>query len=368
MRWTDFAIVSHGTCSYYCPQYKAPMKSPLEIIRTLKRGPTDVVGLDIGSASVRAVRIRKNNDTLTVTAVDILERPVQAGNEAEEHPLPTLDLPSHVKARYASLAVDSSEAIVRLLTLPGKSEADLDTRVIDSLGLENPDDYRISYKVLADGATRSETRVVAVAYPDTLATDSIAMLPTTGTPAPYSLEVSGLATMTTFMNGPVTARESDTLGLIDFGETSSLFAFFHKGSPALIRKLDRGTNALLDKVEAMLGVDRETAIGIISDGSFDISPAATEVLQPLVRQILVSRDFVERRESCKVDAVYLAGGLAVSRDAQNEIGGAMGIPVESWNPFSGLNMAADAMPDKFAGLEWRFAAALGACLATFEES
>ena len=327
-----------------------------------------MVGLDIGSATVRAVRMRKNSDVLTITAVDVIERPVPAAGDSEEPVVTLFDLPARIKARYASLAIDSSPAIVRLLTLPGKSEADLDTRVIDNLGLENPDDYRISYNLLADGAARSETRVVAVAYPDESAAEAIAMLPTTGTPAPFSLEVSGLATMTAFMNGPVAARENDTLGLIDFGETSSLFAFFHKGSPVLIRKLDRGTNALLDKVEAMLGVDRETAIGIISDGSFDISPAAADVMQPLVRQLLVSRDFVERRESCQVDAVYLAGGLAVSRDAKNEVGSAMGVPVESWNPFSGIALAEDAVPEQFEGLEWRFAAAVGACLATFEEA
>ena len=317
---------------------------------------------------MHAVRMRKNSDVLTITAVDVIDRPVAADSDGEERVVAPLNLPARVKAHYASLAIDSSPAIVRLLTLPGKSEADMDTRVIDNLGLENPDDYRISYNVLADGAARSETRVVAVAYPDSPAMDALAMLPTTGTPAPYSLEISGLATMTAFMNGPVAARENDTLGLVDFGDTATLFAFFHKGTPALIRKLDRGTNALLDKVEAMLGVDRETAIGIISDGSFDISPAAADVMQPLVRQLLVSRDFVERRENCKVDAIYLAGGLAVSRDAQNEVGGAMGVPVESWNPFSGIAMAEDAVPEKFAGLEWRFAAAAGACLATFEEA
>jgi Tfp pilus assembly PilM family ATPase len=173
--------------------------------------------------------------------------------------------------------------------------------------------------------------------------------------------------MTAFMNGPVAEREKGTLGLIEFGETSSLFAFFHRGSPVLIRKLDRGTNALLDKVEATLGVDRATANGIISDGSFDISAATEDVMQPLVRQLVVSRDFVERRENCKVDAIYLAGGLAASHDIQNEISGAMGVDVKTWNPFAGLTVAADALPEELEGQEWRFAASAGACMATFEE-
>lgn len=333
----------------------------------MKRGPTDVVGLDIGSTSVHAVRMRKNGDTLTVTAIDILEIPPSDREDDTAAP-PPLHLPSAIRARYASLVVETSPATVRLLTLPGKGEADLDERVIENLGLENPDDFRISYNLLTDGGARSETRVVAVAYPEALAEATINMLPNTGTPAPFSLELAGLATMTAFMNGPVAARENDTLGLIAFGETSCLFAFFSGGTPVLIRKLDHGTNTLLEKVQSTLGVDRQTALGIISDGSFDISPAAKEVMQPLVRQLVVSRDFVERRENCKVSAIYLAGGLAASRDAQNEVRHAIGIDVESWDPFSGLTIAPDAVPETCAGQEWRFSAAVGACMATFEES
>jgi Tfp pilus assembly PilM family ATPase len=312
--------------------------------------------------------MRKNNEALSVVAIDVIDLPSPAEDAEEPAPIGPLNFPSRIKAKYASLAIDTTPAIVRLLTLPGKSDADLDTRVIDNLGLENPDEFRISYNVLEDGGARSETRVIAVAYPDALAANALELLPASGTPAPHSIEVAGLATMTAFMNGPIAAREKDTLGLIVFGEDSSLFAFFSGGVPALIRKLDRGTNALLDKVEATLGVDRATAVGIISDGSFDISPAATEVMQPLVRQLVVSRDFVERRENCTVNAMYLAGGLAVSRDAQNEIQTAMDVDVETWNPFDGLTVAPDAIPEQLAGQEGLFAAAVGACMATFEES
>jgi Tfp pilus assembly PilM family ATPase len=311
--------------------------------------------------------MRKNNEVLSVVGADIIDMPAREGETDETEALPLLTFSSQVKAHYASLSIDSGPAVIRLLTLPGKDDADLDDRVVDNLGLENPEDFRISYTLLSDGGGRTETRLVAVAYPDHLVAAALGVLPASGTPAPYSVEVAGLATMTAFLNGPVTAREKDTLGLIEFGETSSLFAFFHRGTPVLIRKLDRGTNALLDKVEATLGVNRETALGIISDGSFDISAAAAEVMQPLIRQLVVSRDFVERRENCRVDAIYLAGGLAVSRDTQNEVSSAMGVAVESWNPFEGLTVADDAVPDALKGQEWRFAASVGACMATFEE-
>ena len=84
------------------------MKSPAEIIGSLKRKPTDVVGLDIGSTSVHAVRMRKNGDTLTVAAIDILELP--PSDRDDDTAAPTLlHLPSAIKARYASLTVETSQ-------------------------------------------------------------------------------------------------------------------------------------------------------------------------------------------------------------------------------------------------------------------
>jgi len=312
--------------------------------------------------------MRKTSDALTVTAVDTIEAPVEVAESPEAEDAKPISFPTRVRGQYATVVVNTAPAIIRLLRLPGKTDSDLETRVIEGLGIENPEEYRISYSVLAEEtAGRNDTQLVAVAYPEPLVLNALALLPTSGTPAPRSIEVAGLATMNALMNGPAVARSKDTLGLIDFGDTSTLFAFIHRGMPVLIRKLDRGTKDLLDKVESSLGVNRETAVGIISDRSFDISAAAAEVLQPLVRQLVVSRDFIERRENCKVDAVYLAGGLAQSHDTQNEVNRAMGVSVESWNPFAEITTDDNAVPDALKGHEWRFTACAGACMATFED-
>lgn len=312
--------------------------------------------------------MRKSNDAVTLLAVDVLERPPLPAVEPDEdlpEPEP-LDFPARVRGRYASLAVNSDRALIRLLSFPGRSDADIGHRVVEGLALENPDDYRISYNVLTAGAARADTRVVAVALPEDEAFDALGLLPRSGTPAPYSLEISGLASLTAFANGPVAAREDDTVGILVFGESSSLLALFRGGQPVLIRKLDRGTRTLLDRVVETLGVNAETAEGILADGSFDISPAVSDVMEPLVKQLIVSRDFVERRENCRVDGLYLCGGLVVSRDVQNEIQSSTGLDVAAWNPLDDVPAADDAVPEALGGQSWRFSAAIGACLATFE--
>jgi Tfp pilus assembly PilM family ATPase len=143
---------------------------------------------------------------------------------------------------------------------------------------------------------------------------------------------------------------------------------FNKGLLALIRRFDFGINTLLDNVQQALGVDRETAQGIVSDGSFDISQSVSEVVEPLVKQLIVSRDFVERRENCHISKLYVSGGLTASRDSLDEIRSAMGIEVALWNPFEGITLAPGTIPDTLTGQECRFSAAIGGVLSAFEES
>ena len=154
---------------------------------------------------------------------------------------------------------------------------------------------------------------------------------------------------------------------MDFGDTTSSFAIFNNGLLALVRRFDVGTDTILEKIQESLGVDRDTAKGIIADGAFDISQPVSEVLEPLIKQIMVSRDFVERREDCHISKIYVSGGLVISRDSLDEMRASVGVDVDPWSPFDKLHVQPDAVPENLVGQEWRFSAAVGAALGLFEE-
>ncbi|MFC1496931.1 hypothetical protein ACFLS1_00470 [Verrucomicrobiota bacterium] len=342
------------------------MKSLKELIDHFKRGPSDLVGIETRNDGTRVVRMRKNDEELSVISADTLP-PVNIPEESEAVSPAPLDLPGKLKAKYASIAISSKNATVKLLSFPGRFDAEAEAKVVDSLGLEKPDDFRIGYKLISEGKGKSESKVLAVAVPEIQAQSAV-MLLSHGRPAPFSLEISGLAAMTAFSRSPKIHKENESVGAIYFEESTTTFVIFHKRLPALVRTFDIGTNTILDKVQETLGVDKDTAQGIIADGAFDISQAVSKIMGPLVKQLIVSRDFVERRENCHVAKIYASGGLIVSRDSLNEMQQSLGIDIDFWNPFDGLNMAPNAYPESLSGQEWQFSAAVGACLATFEES
>jgi Tfp pilus assembly PilM family ATPase len=157
------------------------------------------------------------------------------------------------------------------------------------------------------------------------------------------------------------------VAVVDAGARLTFMALFNKGVLVLVRKFDLGTETIVTKVQQQLNVDRDTARGIISDGSFDISQSVRAVMDPFLRQLTISKDFVERREDCRVVKCYLSGGASLLRYGVDEIRGATGVDTGLWNPFANLQIADGAYPAELAGHEPRFAAAVGACLGVLEE-
>jgi type IV pilus assembly protein PilM len=333
------------------------MKTLQELLDGFRRGPRDVVGIDVGSSAVKAVRLRSNGDEISVVAASIL--PKSNGS--------ALELPSKLKARHAALTFTGQSAIVKLLSFPGAFDDRAEDKVVDNMGLDDPDRYRISYKIVSEGQARGESRVLTVAWPEEEAATAVELLPL-GFPAPFSYEISGLATMTSCFGSVNDKTLNSALGIIDFGDTTTTYGLFNRGLITLVRRFNFGTNHLLERAQSTLGVDRETAQGIITDGSFDISQSISDILESLLKQMIVSRDFVERRENCRVGQLFVAGGLARSQDALEEIRSAMEVDVEFWNPFENMTVSKDAIPPELEGKEWRLAAATGACLGVFEDT
>jgi len=339
-----------------------------DIANRFKHGPSDVVGIDVSEAGVNAVRMKKANDgTVSVVCADVL--PALPASKPGEAPITgiSLSVPSKLRARYVSLAVVGESAVIKILAFPGRFDEAAEAKVVESMGLDTPDNYRISYRVISEGHGKAEAKVLTVAIPEADAAASVKLF-SSGLPVPLSLEVSGLSTMSAFLHACGEQHKDEAVGVVDFGTNATCFGFFNKNVLAVVRRFPVGINTILAKVQETLGVDLETARGIISDGSFDISQSVSEVMEPLVKQLIVSRDFVERRENCQLAKLYASGALVVSRDLIDEMRSSVGVDVAFWNPFQGLTLAPGALPDSFAGQEWKFSAAVGACVATFEET
>lgn len=334
------------------------MRKLTDIFTVFRRNYSDVLGLDVGTSGTKAVRLKLIRGVPTVTAVDIL--PVIVLPQSADVPVAPYTIPKSLKARYVSIAVSKGGGIVKLLTFPAHSGKSNDEHVHELMGLGDNSTFRLGYETLTE--TRAEVRAIASALPDSVASSLCQLFPV-GLPAPCSLEISGLASLTAFSRVLGNQNAEDCSVVVDFGAAVTLVAFFNKNTLALVRKFDFGSVNILKKLQDSLGVDQDVALGILNDGSFDVTKVVHQSMESFLQQLIISWDFVERRENTHVSKLYVCGGGVGMQLWAQEMETATGLAPVKWSPFEGLAVQAGAIPEELNGQEPRFSAALGAAFA-----
>ncbi|MEI6516016.1 MAG: hypothetical protein WCO77_08565, partial [bacterium] len=235
-----------------------------EFIKLFHRDYFDVLGVDIGVSGTKVVRIKRVNGKAVLFAADLLPvislvEPVKSMSGA---------LPKSLKARYVALATSNTKALIKMLTFPANTDKTIGAHIYELMGINEASHFRVGYEPIHE--TRTEKRVLAVGLPDSEAHALCGLFPV-GIPAPCSIEVSGLSSLTAFLKGPGQKHLDDCVAVMDFGAAVTMVSFVSKGMLVMVRKFDFGTTNILKKLQDNLGVDQDVAAGILSDGSFDVS-------------------------------------------------------------------------------------------------
>jgi len=332
--------------------------------KKIKRGPSEIVAMDLGSSGLKVVRLRQGRDQFMVLGVDILP-PVDL--EQDRNKKERLKLPDVLVSNYAALSMTSVKSLVRMIVLTARADQKRNEaqEVREHFSLK--DGYRMAHSVLVPARGKLGARVLAVAAPADEASAVVGLLPS-GAPAPYSLEISGLSTLTAFENGPGQKFKDDTVCLIETGASCTYVSIMKQGIPVLVRKYEIGGEALIQHVAQRLGVEREMAMTIISDDAIDLSAMLHDTMGFVFRQFSISRDFVERREKCRIREVLLTGGMSISPFWRDAVSQAMSLDAKTWDPFDNMQFAPGALPDVLIGQKSRFASAVGAGLGVLLQS
>ncbi|NCC52116.1 MAG: hypothetical protein EOM20_12985 [Spartobacteria bacterium] len=339
-----------------------------------KKKIAELVAIDLASSGMKLIRARKGKEGPVITAVDVLPPvPLLSADEAagvEEGVAPVRKLPLTKQwiVYYAAIAVTGESAAIRYVSLPGNvvSGPGLVSQLSEHMGLDG--EYRIAHVVTSIPDKKVETRILAAALP-VAEVELLLSYVDTGYPAALSLEISSLASLNAFLSSSLVREHEDgAIAFIDSGARVSLMAVFNKGSLVLVRKFNVGGDALIKRLQQQMAVDRDVAAGILADGSFDISQSVHGVMEPFLRQISISKEFVERREDCRIKAVYVTGGMSLSQYWMEKIQQTAGVETLQWNPFAEMEVGEGALPDNLAGQEPRFSAAVGSLIGAFEES
>ena len=336
------------------------MKKETKSARTTRRF-TDLVGIDFSTTATKVVRLKKNKSEISLIGADLLPA-VDFGSVSRR-----VELPRNMLANYGCLTYSGNAAVVRMIKEPLPSgEAMLpDSKLRELLNVE--EGFRVSAALAKRGTGRQDSHFIAAAIPE----DDVRFLLnifSSGSPAPASVEVAGLAFIPAFLNarGPECANE--TVCLIEAGESVSHFAFLNKGETVLVGKFGFGGKVLRRKVVEDLGVDDELAGTILQDRSINISSTISDVMAPFLKQLSISKDFIERHQGCRVLKVYVSGGLSLLPDWSAVLEPMVQAKVLHWSPFENIQHDSGVLPENLAKQASRFSAAVGAAIGGLEAS
>ena len=313
----------------------------------------EILGVDWGSTTIKAVRLRMVKDQIHVVATDLLPTPA-----AEDHrPLNKL-LPSALETKWAALATQDPSVVARIVNVPpgtAPEETDLQRYLREQLTVDAS--MRLRSTPLA--VTKAGGRHLAVAFPEARIQSLLARV-AAGTPAPLNLEWASLSALNSLQRLRGASAAQETFCLVDSGAHATVMFFVHKGIPILVRKHEVGAEAVVDATRQSFNVDRPTALTLLAEGSIDLSQILVETLLPMVRQLCIARDFVEREEACQMQRVFLCGGLSLNALYRSWLRETLALPVERWDPFADLALSPGPHTSAQAGREILFAAALEA--------
>lgn len=335
------------------------IKKLLEASRVQRRS-ADLVGIDFSTTATKVVRLKKGKDEISLMGIDLL--PAVDFSMAAQR----VELPRNLMSNYACLAYSGSSSILRMVNapLPNDETTIPDNKLRELLNAK--DDYRVSAKLIKKGQGRQDSNFLAAAIPSDDVGFLLSMFPA-GPPAPASVEVAGLAYITAFLHARGKEVENEAVCLVEAGESGIHFAFLNKGVVVLVGKFDSGGARVRSKVAKDLGVDDELADTIIADRSINISTTVLDVMTPFLKQLSISKDFIERHQSCRVSKIYVSGGVSLLSHWTEMVEQYLHAEVVRWYPFENIQCDPELLPAELAIQTPRFAAAVGAAIGGLEE-
>jgi Tfp pilus assembly PilM family ATPase len=335
------------------------IKNMLEKKRSQRRY-SDLIGIDFANTATKVVRLNQRGKDVSLTGIDLLPA-IDFGSASAR-----IELPRNMTAYYGCLTYSRPEAVVRLVNtpLPADDEALPDAKLRELLSVG--EDFRVSARLIKRGKGRQDSSLLAVAMPQDDVGFMLNMFPA-GPPAPASLEISGLSFISAFMHARGAECANEAVCLIEAGELSSTYVFLNKGTVVLIGKMNFGSRTLRNRLAEDLGVDEDLASSILNDRSINISSSLNSVLEPFLKQVSISKDFIERHQSCRVGKLYVSGGLSLLPSWSAEVGQMLHFNAIPWSPLENINCEPGILSPELKSEATRFSAAIGAALGGFEE-
>jgi type IV pilus assembly protein PilM len=317
-----------------------------------------VVGLDIGSSTVKAVElaIKGKGRDFELTHLGVAKLPSESivqgaflNSSAIVDTIREAIDNAKIKTKSVAAAVSGHSVIVKKVNLPVMSRDELDEQIRWEAEQYIPFDVNevnLDFQILNDGQGEDgdgQMGVLLVAAKKDLIDDYVQVITEAGL-MPAVVDVASFAVENTFTANYEAAPE-DVVALVNIGAEVVNINILAGGAPAFTRDITTAGNQYTEEIQKALSVSFDEAEriklgGRAQDDSQDVVPQEVEqamqsVSETVIGEISRSLDFFAATTvDASISRVVLSGGGANVAGFEKAFHERTGLPVEIMNPFS----------------------------------
>ena len=307
-----------------------------------------IVGLDIGSHSIKAIMLEGNKSGLVLKSLGVANLPPEAiieGNVEEREIVVTaiknLVKSLKLKAKHVSTSISGYSVIIKKISLPSQTREELAENIEVEAEQFIPFDIsevNVDFEILEQGDTADSQMevILAAAKKDVIASYMDVLEEASLKPKIIDVDVFALENAFTH-NYP---DEHATVGLIDIGANKMNINIIKNGMSLLTKDAANGGARITGEIQDRFDVDYQTAEAIKIGGTEAPDP---EVLGDIVAraagnwvsEVKRAVDFMEASyPGEKLEGVYLSGGSCRVEGLAAFFQKELGVPAHIFNPFA----------------------------------
>ncbi|MBI1380145.1 MAG: type IV pilus assembly protein PilM [Planctomycetaceae bacterium] len=323
--------------------------------QALFRKQKSLIGLDLGSQTLKAIEISLDGAEPVITGFARVEIP--AGSERSVA-LGQLCEQGKFRSKAVVTGVAGQNVVVRYISMVPMSDAELRQAIRFESDKYLPFDaqdvvldcQRLERRTAGEGEAANEEQisVVLVACQKSVIHSQLQEVILHGLqPSAVDVDVFALANAWELSSAGASVAEDGTpvgVALVDVGALRTQINVLLGAETCFSREIGIAGGDMTQAIARRLGLELFEAEAVKrtpGEREVEVARAISPVLEDLVSEISLSLDYVENREGVRVEEVLLSGGGALAPGAVDFIEQALGRPTRVWNPLEGLRVDAD---------------------------
>jgi type IV pilus assembly protein PilM len=315
----------------------------------------NIIGIDVGTSAVKIVRLLESRGTFSLESIGIMPLAPETivdntimDSTAVIEAIRNLLTSMKIKTKQIATSVSGHSVIIRKITLPLMTEAELEASIQWEAEQYIPFDIsevNLDFQILGeDPKDPSQMNVVLVAAKKEFVDDYHAVFTEAGLePMVVDVDCFAVENMFDYNYGFV---EGELIALIDLGASATSVNVLRGEYSVFTRDIQVGGNLLSEELQKRLGLSGEDAerakLGATDVADVDadsIEEVMADAVDNLVNEVQRSLDFFAANSSEeKVTKIYLSGGVSASDRVVAAMEARLGVAVEKVSPFRNLKI------------------------------